>query len=108
MSVNPQPLFTYERIERSASETCDVCGGSYGFISEDTDAHDDLYECIRVLKQQLATAQGDAARWQFVRKRGVVVPTMTLPHGEHIAEGVVGDGYADRCVDVLIAKAARP
>ena len=38
---------------------CEVCGGSYGYINAETDAHDDVYECVRALTAQLAAAKSD-------------------------------------------------
>ena len=38
---------------------CEVCGGSYGYINAETDAHDDVYECVRALTAQLAAAKAD-------------------------------------------------
>lgn len=55
-------------------------------------------------ERELDALRGDAERWRYVRDHGYVVTMgVTLPSGEQVGGGRVGDGYATGCVDAMMA-----
>ena len=71
---------------------------------------DAMLGTIHTLRAQVAALAGekeDAARWRYVRDNGYVVTrTVTIADKTQCFAGRVGDGFADACVDAMMAEDA--